>query len=125
LDAKQEESINSIDPDHLIIQGTGGAFLHPTHVFSGAKIPLNATDLDGKPVKVEYVCKAAYPSPDKSLLLGKYNLSRFRSRVKSLPKFYTFGSIFLRIPSLISWVLCGTSCWCGPSSLAVDASAEF
>jgi hypothetical protein len=23
-----------LDPEHLIVQGLGGAFLHPTHVFS-------------------------------------------------------------------------------------------
>ena len=25
-----------LDPDHLICNGSGGAFLHPTHIFAGA-----------------------------------------------------------------------------------------
>lgn len=26
-----------LDPEHLIVNGMGGAFLHPTHVFYGAR----------------------------------------------------------------------------------------
>lgn len=26
-----------LDPEHLIVNGLGGAFLHPTHMFSGAR----------------------------------------------------------------------------------------
>jgi hypothetical protein len=37
---------------HLLVNGCGGAFLHPTHVFS------KFDKLDG----VSYECKAAYPS---------------------------------------------------------------
>lgn len=34
-----------LDPEHLIINGMGGAFLHPTHIFSGARISAKmATD---------------------------------------------------------------------------------
>ena len=77
----------SLDPEHLIIQGTGGAFLHPTHVFSGAKLPgqlVPDTSTPSDPESAyagEYVCKASYPSPQRSLELGKDNLSRFRSMV--------------------------------------------
>lgn len=37
---------------HLLVNGCGGAFLHPTHVFS----KFNKLD------EVSYECKAAYPS---------------------------------------------------------------
>ena len=88
----------SLDPEHLIIQGTGGAFLHPTHVFSGAKLPgqlIPDTSTPSDPESSyagEYVCKASYPSPQRSLELGKDNLSRFRSMVplplNALPAMY-------------------------------------
>lgn len=27
------------DPEHLVVSGGGGAFLHPTHVFAAARFP--------------------------------------------------------------------------------------
>lgn len=46
---KSDESVNV---HHLLVNGCGGAFLHPTHVFSNFRKFCGST----------YECKAAYPS---------------------------------------------------------------
>lgn len=46
------KSDGPVHAHHLLVNGCGGAFLHPTHVFSKFK------KLNG----VSYECKAAYPS---------------------------------------------------------------
>jgi len=34
--SKADRTPHPLDPDHLICNGAGGAFLHPTHIFAGA-----------------------------------------------------------------------------------------
>ncbi|MBA0661215.1 hypothetical protein Goklo_005534 [Gossypium klotzschianum] len=53
---------------HLLVNGCGGAFLHPTHVFS------NFSQFYGK----TYECKAAYPSFDDSSRIALGNILKFR-----------------------------------------------
>lgn len=50
------KSDGPVHVQHLIVNGCGGAFLHPTHVFSKFK----------KFLGVSYECKAAYPSYEDS-----------------------------------------------------------
>lgn len=80
-EGSESEDATTLDPEHLIVQGLGGAFLHPTHIFSGAKLP--AKMFPNEKEIGEYVCQKAYPSPGKSLELTKYNLFRFRSMVNA------------------------------------------
>ncbi|GMH37404.1 hypothetical protein BSKO_05277 [Bryopsis sp. KO-2023] len=113
-DAKQSTPLppidapHCLDPEHLIINGMGGAFLHPTHVFSGARVSakiggdeddpdhsdplISRHSYDGRPMTVgrrchevasarwkgTYECQAEYPSAEESSALGAENLSRFR-----------------------------------------------
>ncbi|EFJ44074.1 hypothetical protein VOLCADRAFT_65342, partial [Volvox carteri f. nagariensis] len=65
------------DPQHLVVNGGGGAFLHPTHVSPGPQ--------------GEYVCAACYPSPRTSLQLGRKNLHVFRLRNT---RFDVIGGVF-------------------------------
>ncbi|KAF7829742.1 uncharacterized protein G2W53_012075 [Senna tora] len=55
---------------HLLINGCGGAFLHPTHVFSKFK----------KVHGVSYECKAAYPSFEDSSRIALGNILKFRKK---------------------------------------------
>ncbi|XP_042965403.1 uncharacterized protein LOC122299302 isoform X2 [Carya illinoinensis] len=55
-------------PQHLLVNGCGGAFLHPTHVFR------NFSQSHG----VFYKCEKAYPTFEKSRKLAWRNLSHFR-----------------------------------------------
>lgn len=55
---------------HLLVNGCGGAFLHPTHVFS------NFNKFYGK----TYECKAAYPSFDDSSRIALGNILKFRKK---------------------------------------------
>lgn len=101
LDPEQERKL--LDPDHLIVQGTGGAFLHPTHVFCGAKLDAKSSD---RSIQREYTCQSVYPSAKKSLELAKDSLSRFRSRnirfdiVGALWYFLLVVSVFPRCSSV-------------------------
>lgn len=52
---------------HLLVNGCGGAFLHPTHVFSNFK------KFDG----TTYESKAAYPSFEDSSRVNVWNLCIF------------------------------------------------
>ena len=79
-------------PEHLIVNGLGGAFLHPTHTFAGAAfgVPGAGAAADaragGAPAppapapapRGEYVCAAAYPPPATTLDLGRRNALNFR-----------------------------------------------
>jgi hypothetical protein len=38
-EARQRWRRHPHDPQHLVVNGGGGAFLHPTHVFAGARFP--------------------------------------------------------------------------------------
>ncbi|KAL4310219.1 hypothetical protein GQ457_01G026290 [Hibiscus cannabinus] len=55
---------------HLLVNGCGGAFLHPTHVFS------NFSKFYGK----TYECKAAYPCFDDSSRIALGNILKFRKK---------------------------------------------
>ena len=62
---------------HLLVNGGGGAFLHPTHVFS------NFSELYG----ASYKCEAAYPSFEDS---SRVNLKSYSSIVLLIQKLLTF-----------------------------------
>ncbi|EEF52451.1 uncharacterized protein LOC8260863 isoform X2 [Ricinus communis] len=55
---------------HLLVNGCGGAFLHPTHVFSNFK------ELYG----TKYETKAAYPSLEDSSRIALGNILKFRKK---------------------------------------------
>ncbi|CAM8972156.1 unnamed protein product [Rhodiola kirilowii] len=55
---------------HLLVNGCGGAFLHPTHVFS------NFNKFYGS----SYDCKAAYPSFEDSSRIALGNILKFRKK---------------------------------------------
>ncbi|GKV04679.1 hypothetical protein SLEP1_g16804 [Rubroshorea leprosula] len=55
---------------HLLVNGCGGAFLHPTHVFR------NFNKLYG----TTYECKAAYPSFEDSSRIALGNILKFRKK---------------------------------------------
>ncbi|KAL3505208.1 hypothetical protein ACH5RR_035049 [Cinchona calisaya] len=55
---------------HLLVNGCGGAFLHPTHVFS------NSIKLCG----TSFECKAAYPSFEDSSRIALGNILKFRKK---------------------------------------------
>ncbi|XP_075651836.1 uncharacterized protein LOC142622276 [Castanea sativa] len=59
---------NSVYPQHLLVNGCGGAFAHPTHVFR------DFNESHG----VFYKCKAAYPTFKKSRRLALKNIWNFR-----------------------------------------------
>uniref|UniRef100_A0A0E0FXY5 Calcineurin-like phosphoesterase domain-containing protein n=1 Tax=Oryza nivara TaxID=4536 RepID=A0A0E0FXY5_ORYNI len=67
-------SANQIDNptsvQHLLVNGCGGAFLHPTHVFKNFEQFSGAT----------YECKAAYPSFDDSSGIALGNILKFRKK---------------------------------------------
>ena len=45
--AEADGSKYPLDPEHLICNGLGGAFLHPTHVFAPARFaPIAGRDAD-------------------------------------------------------------------------------
>jgi len=55
---------------HLLVNGCGGAFLHPTHVFK------NFEKFSG----TTYECKAAYPSYEESSGIALGNILKFRKK---------------------------------------------
>ncbi|XP_010275607.1 PREDICTED: uncharacterized protein LOC104610601 [Nelumbo nucifera] len=55
---------------HLLVNGCGGAFLHPTHVFSNFNKFCGAS----------YECKAAYPSFEDSSRIALGNILKFRKK---------------------------------------------
>ncbi|KAF5444986.1 hypothetical protein F2P56_034076 [Juglans regia] len=64
------KSDGPVHVQHLIVNGCGGAFLHPTHVFSKFK----------KFLGVSYECKAAYPSYEDSSRIALGNILKFRRK---------------------------------------------
>ncbi|XP_062019886.1 uncharacterized protein LOC133736424 isoform X1 [Rosa rugosa] len=65
--------VRSEDPvqvQHLLVNGCGGAFLHPTHVFSNFKKFYGAS----------YETKAAYPSFEDSSRIALGNILKFRKK---------------------------------------------
>ncbi|PKA64069.1 hypothetical protein AXF42_Ash005081 [Apostasia shenzhenica] len=56
--------------EHLLVNGCGGAFLHPTHVFKNFK------NFYGN----SYVCKATYPSYEDSGRIALGNILKFRKK---------------------------------------------
>ncbi|KAG2663747.1 hypothetical protein I3760_16G048000 [Carya illinoinensis] len=64
------KSDGPVHVQHLIVNGCGGAFLHPTHVFSKFK----------KFLGVSYECKAAYPSFEDSSRIALGNILKFRRK---------------------------------------------
>ncbi|KAK7291133.1 hypothetical protein RIF29_06041 [Crotalaria pallida] len=64
------KSDGPVHAHHLLVNGCGGAFLHPTHVFSKFK------KLNG----VSYECKAAYPSFEDSSRIALGNILKFRKK---------------------------------------------
>ncbi|GLJ47120.1 hypothetical protein SUGI_0994890 [Cryptomeria japonica] len=63
-------SSKSVYVEHLIVNGCGGAFLHPTHVFSNFHQFLGAT----------YEHKAAYPCYEDSKRIALGNILKFRKK---------------------------------------------
>ncbi|CAN6466743.1 unnamed protein product [Victoria cruziana] len=61
---------NPVNVQHLLVNGCGGAFLHPTHVFSNFKKLCGTT----------YECKAAYPSYEDSSRIALGNILKFRRK---------------------------------------------
>uniref|UniRef100_A0A0E0LG49 Calcineurin-like phosphoesterase domain-containing protein n=1 Tax=Oryza punctata TaxID=4537 RepID=A0A0E0LG49_ORYPU len=61
---------NATSVQHLLVNGCGGAFLHPTHVFK------NFEQFSG----TTYECKAAYPSFDDSSGIALGNILKFRKK---------------------------------------------
>ncbi|XP_050364199.1 uncharacterized protein LOC126782895 [Argentina anserina] len=59
-----------VQVQHLIVNGCGGAFLHPTHVFSNFKKFYGAS----------YETKAAYPSFEDSSRIALGNILKFRKK---------------------------------------------
>lgn len=81
----RHSSVKSDGPghvQHLIVNGCGGAFLHPTHVFTKFK----------RFMGVSYECKAAYPSYEDSsrVTLGYYSLPSISLAIPSSLLFFTF-----------------------------------
>ncbi|KAK3126151.1 hypothetical protein QOZ80_7AG0552370 [Eleusine coracana subsp. coracana] len=64
------QSEKSYFVQHLLVNGCGGAFLHPTHVFK------NFVKFSG----TTYECKAAYPSYDESSGIALGNILKFRKK---------------------------------------------
>ncbi|KAJ7958130.1 Calcineurin-like metallo-phosphoesterase superfamily protein [Quillaja saponaria] len=64
------KSDGPIHVQHLLVNGCGGAFLHPTHVFGKFK----------KYNGVPYECKAAYPSFEDSSKIALGNILKFRKK---------------------------------------------
>ncbi|XP_040998138.1 uncharacterized protein LOC121244175 [Juglans microcarpa x Juglans regia] len=62
------ESNDLVYAQHLLVNGCGGAFLHPTHVFGDFK------ESHG----VSYQCGASYPDKETSRRLGFRNIWKFR-----------------------------------------------
>ncbi|KAG6624704.1 uncharacterized protein LOC122299306 isoform X2 [Carya illinoinensis] len=62
------ESNDSVYAQHLLVNGCGGAFAHPTHVFGGFK------ESHG----VFYECGASYPDKQTSWKLGFKNIGKFK-----------------------------------------------
>ncbi|XP_040998137.1 uncharacterized protein LOC121244173 [Juglans microcarpa x Juglans regia] len=62
------ESNDLVYAQHLLVNGCGGAFLHPTHVFGDFK------ESHG----VSYQCGASYPDKETSKRLGFRNIWKFR-----------------------------------------------
>lgn len=56
--------------EHLLVNGCGGAFLHPTHVFKNFERFSGTT----------YECKAAYPSYEESSGIALGNILKFRKK---------------------------------------------
>ncbi|MQL98546.1 hypothetical protein Taro_031257 [Colocasia esculenta] len=63
-------SDNPAHVQHLLVNGCGGAFLHPTHVFR------NFNKFYGMP----YECKSTYPSFDDSSRIALGNILKFRKK---------------------------------------------
>lgn len=69
----RHSSVKSDGPvhvQHLLVNGCGGAFLHPTHVFGNFK----------KLYGTSYDCKAAYPSYEDSSRIALGNILKFRKK---------------------------------------------
>ncbi|KAL5558589.1 hypothetical protein UlMin_034800 [Ulmus minor] len=64
------KSDGPVHVQHLLVNGCGGAFLHPTHVFCNFKKKYGAT----------YDCKAAYPSFEDSSRIALGNILKFRKK---------------------------------------------
>ncbi|KAF3446689.1 hypothetical protein FNV43_RR11869 [Rhamnella rubrinervis] len=64
------KSDGPVQVQHLLVNGCGGAFLHPTHVFSNFK----------KFHGTSYECKAAYPSFEDSSRIALGNILKFRKK---------------------------------------------
>ncbi|KAM0899386.1 hypothetical protein ACQ4PT_021269 [Festuca glaucescens] len=64
------ESKEPVHVQHLLVNGCGGAFLHPTHVFENFK------ECYGN----KYETKAAYPSYDESSKIALGNILKFRRK---------------------------------------------
>ncbi|XP_040998134.1 uncharacterized protein LOC121244169 [Juglans microcarpa x Juglans regia] len=63
-----ESNIDSVYAQHLLVNGCGGAFAHPTHVFGDFK------ESHG----VSYGCRASYPDKKRSRRLGFQNILKFK-----------------------------------------------
>ncbi|KAF5190616.1 Calcineurin-like metallo-phosphoesterase superfamily protein [Thalictrum thalictroides] len=64
------QSDKPVDVQHLLVNGCGGAFLHPTHVFRNFKTQYGTS----------YESKAAYPSFEDSSKIALGNILKFRKK---------------------------------------------
>ncbi|GLI59475.1 hypothetical protein VaNZ11_001358 [Volvox africanus] len=75
-EARQRWTRHPHDPQHLIVNGGGGAFLHPTHVFAGARFPAAhdpaADATAGLYAEVALPCTCGIYSPGTALYGGAH-----------------------------------------------------
>lgn len=94
--ATQSEKTNFVQ--HLLVNGCGGAFLHPTHVFKNFERFSGTT----------YECKAAYPSYDESSGIALGNILKFRKKnwqFDIIGGFIYFILVFSMFPQVSSMFL--------------------
>ncbi|VAH46687.1 unnamed protein product [Triticum turgidum subsp. durum] len=81
--------------EHLLVNGCGGAFLHPTHVFKNFERFSGTT----------YECKAAYPSYEESSGIALGNILKFRKKnwqFDIIGGFIYFILVFSMFPQKVS-----------------------
>ncbi|KVH99431.1 hypothetical protein Ccrd_022334 [Cynara cardunculus var. scolymus] len=99
--------VPSENPDsvqHLLVNGCGGAFLHPTHVFSNFD----------KAYGTNYEIKAAYPSFEDSSRIALGNILKFRKKnwqFDIIGGFIYFILTFSMFPQVITRYMNGTDGW--------------
>ncbi|KAG8081271.1 hypothetical protein GUJ93_ZPchr0007g5429 [Zizania palustris] len=92
---------------HLLVNGCGGAFLHPTHVFKNFE----------KFSRTTYECKAAYPSYNDSSGIALGNILKFRKKnwqFDTIGGFIYFILVFSMFPQCNLAHILNEETWPGP-----------